>query len=233
MILARIPRITSTHLIAGLALLAALFIGLITPALAAGTAQVSSTPIAVTPDWIAAAAGMLFSLAFAYLPGVKQAYGSLTDEWKAATMGIVLILIAIASFAVGCAGLFPELQVTCDRPGAVGVFTALVAALMANQGTFMLAVKPFRTAGDPLAALDVGDTVHFVLDEGPRKGQHRGAFVVYVWNRDPGTVNLQVINDSNGPGSNDGRPALEWKTSVLYDPSGTKPNSWHFPERGA
>jgi|SRR5271157_1545852 len=80
----------------------------------------------------------------------------------------------------------------------------------------------------------IGRIVHFVLDGGPNKGQHRPAIIARIWDDNPtidSMVQLQVFTD----GSNDGevyRSGLYWATSVHYaDPSENKIYSWHWPER--
>jgi len=70
-----------------------------------------------------------------------------------------------------------------------------------------------------------GRIVHFVLE----KGQHRPAIVVKVWNKDSGSVNLQVFTD----GSNDGElyaSGMYWATSIM--PSETNEvRTWHWIEK--
>jgi hypothetical protein len=79
----------------------------------------------------------------------------------------------------------------------------------------------------------IGRSVHFVLDSGPNKGEHRPAVIVKTWGDLPtSAVNLQVFTDSNPlETSNDCLPPVLWKTSVVQDPTGKKPYSWHWPER--
>lgn len=75
--------------------------------------------------------------------------------------------------------------------------------------------------------LSVGRIVHYVLDSGPCKGEHRPAFVVRTWAAD--LANLQVFPDSNADGtSNDCLPVPLWKTSIKQ---GEGPGTWHWPER--
>ena len=78
----------------------------------------------------------------------------------------------------------------------------------------------------------IGRLVHYVLEDGPSKGQHRPALIVRVWG-DPTNpesyVNLQVFVD----GTNDGPYAngMAWRTSVQPDHSATpQPHTWHWPE---
>jgi hypothetical protein len=79
----------------------------------------------------------------------------------------------------------------------------------------------------------VGRIVHYVLEDGPHKGEHRPAIIVKVWaepgQEQPGTAcQLQVFTDGNGqPEYNDGLPPVLWKTSRQQ---GDWPGSWHWPE---
>lgn len=84
-----------------------------------------------------------------------------------------------------------------------------------------------------MEGLTEGRIVHYVLNDGASKGQHRPAIVVRVWRTLPdgqppanGCCQLQVFTDD----SNDALPAVVWKTSVLFDESGT-PGSWHWIEK--
>lgn len=76
----------------------------------------------------------------------------------------------------------------------------------------------------------IGRTVHFVLDRGPNKGQHRPAVIVRVWSDT--CVQLQVFTDSDATDRyNDQIPNPLWATSVTYDETAEKIYSWHWPER--
>ncbi len=81
-----------------------------------------------------------------------------------------------------------------------------------------------------------GRIVHFVMDSGYSKGEHRPAIVVKVWRKadgsppDNGCCNLQVVCDSDGPQSNDGIGPLLWATSRVYSET-HEPGTWHWVER--
>lgn len=94
-------------------------------------------------DVLAGAAGMLLSLAFAYLPGLRSKYDAQTPEVKAAVMAVALIVVALVVFGLACANWF-DLGVSCDQPGAEGLLSALLFALVANQSTYLLAVRPYK-----------------------------------------------------------------------------------------
>lgn len=79
---------------------------------------------------------------------------------------------------------------------------------------------------DQLApTLDVSHIVHFVLHEGPNKGQCRPGIVVRVWTQE--SCNLQVFTDTDPTQRDNDQigPAL-WMTSVLHNPSKTA-QTWH------
>jgi hypothetical protein len=64
----------------------------------------------------------------------------------------------------------------------------------------------------------IGRIVHYVLPEGHRKGEHRPAIIVKVWDEHPtleSVIQLQVFLD----GTNDvsaGTSYLRWATSVKH-----------------
>jgi hypothetical protein len=93
-----------------------------------------------------------------------------------------------------------------------------------------------------MEGLTEGRIVHYVLNEGRDKGDHRPAIVVRVWRAfeadmvtksppENGCSNLQVFTDSDEQGRyNDELPPVMWRTSVLYDPNGA-PGTWHWIEK--
>lgn len=93
-----------------------------------------------------------------------------------------------------------------------------------------------------MEGLTEGRIVHYVLNEGPYKGQHRPAIVVHVWRslsedgRHVPPVNgccqLQVFADSGEDKKyNDQLSPVMWKTSVLNDEQGKQPGTWHWIEK--
>ena len=100
----------------------------------------------MTAETLASIAAVLVSLMFAYAPGLKAWFEGKPGETKAGIMGVVLVLVGLGAFGLACVGLSGDfgLLVTCDKSGAIGLVRVLIAALMANQATYVLAVKPFR-----------------------------------------------------------------------------------------
>lgn len=89
---------------------------------------------------------VVMSLFFAYIPGVKKWYDALPSEIKATVMGTLLIVASLSIFGLACSGLAADLQIaiTCDKIGGITLVKVLISALVANQSTYMLAVRPFK-----------------------------------------------------------------------------------------
>ena len=96
-----------------------------------------------------------------------------------------------------------------------------------------------------IEGLTVGRIVHYVLEDGRCKGDHRPAIVVRDWKADNGLCQLQVFTDGSNDGfkdvhifhlKNDERhefhtvPNTVWRTSVHYSET-MEPGTWHWPER--
>jgi hypothetical protein len=94
-------------------------------------------------EQLAQYAGVVLSLAVAYIPKLAEWYASKDSPAKARIMGGLLIVTALGIFGLGCASVV-VVGVTCDKAGALQLVQILIAALIANQATFLLMVKPFR-----------------------------------------------------------------------------------------
>ena len=101
----------------------------------------------MTPEYLASVAGIVLSLIFGYVPGLKEWFDLQTSQRKAQVMGLALILVAGGAFGLACAQIATAtgLDITCDVPGAVSVVKVLIAALVANQAAYLLLVRPFKT----------------------------------------------------------------------------------------
>jgi hypothetical protein len=91
-------------------------------------------------------AGVVLSLAVAYLPGVDAWYAAKDAKGKAQIMAVLLVAVSLVIFALACLKLAADLGlgVMCDRVSLVGLVKILVAALVANQSAYMLGVKPYK-----------------------------------------------------------------------------------------
>lgn len=70
----------------------------------------------MSSDKLSALAGVVLSLAFSYIPGLKTWFGGLSSTGKRLVM----------------------LAVLCEQRGAMEIAWAFVAALVANQATYQL-----------------------------------------------------------------------------------------------
>jgi hypothetical protein len=91
-------------------------------------------------DTLSAMAGVLLSLAFTYIPGLQARYDPIDGVYKRLIMLGLLVLVAGGAFSLACAGWGADLglELACDRNGLVGLLRALIAALVANQTTFLI-----------------------------------------------------------------------------------------------
>lgn len=96
----------------------------------------------MTVEQLGAIAGVILSLAVAYIPRVSDWYDGLDAKGKARAMGALLAGSAAGVFALGCAGVLA--LVPCTTAGALDLLNVLVAALVANQATYLIAVRPWK-----------------------------------------------------------------------------------------
>lgn len=93
----------------------------------------------MTAEQLAALAGTVLSLALSYIPGLSTAYGNLDTTAKRLVMGVLLVAVSVGAFALACGNVIAD--VTCDRGSALGLVSALIAALVANQATFLISPR--------------------------------------------------------------------------------------------
>lgn len=88
-------------------------------------------------------AGTLLSLGFGYVPKLRPWFEALDAVRKAQVMGALLIVAAVAAFLAAC--YTPWQWATCSGEGAWHLVELLFYALVANQATYLLAVRPTRS----------------------------------------------------------------------------------------
>ena len=99
----------------------------------------------MTVEQLGAIAGVILSLVLAYAPKIKDWYDTKTAAEKAQIMGALLVLSAFGVFGLSCANLYA--LVPCTVEGAKDLLGVLIAALVANQASFLLLVKPYKAQG--------------------------------------------------------------------------------------
>lgn len=87
----------------------------------------------ITPESLAALAGIILSLAFSYIPGIATWYDALTPTPKRGVMLGFLLLAAVGVLAYQCRAVG-----ACYGANVETVLTAFVLAAIANQTTAAL-----------------------------------------------------------------------------------------------
>ncbi len=90
---------------------------------------------------LASIAGILLSLAFAYIPGLSDWYANQTAQIKSLVMLLALIGAAFGAYAASCWQLFDIPGLTCTEGGARVLVSAFIGALAANQSAYLATRK--------------------------------------------------------------------------------------------
>lgn len=102
----------------------------------------------MTVDLFALIAGALLSLAFSYVPGLKDKFAQLPPETKRLIMAGLLFLTAMAVFGLACAkwldSFWPGMGVACTQSGVIDLVRIFALAAISNQSIFRLS-KPKQT----------------------------------------------------------------------------------------
>lgn len=93
------------------------------------------------PDAILSLAGIVLSLLFGYLPMLKTWYDGVNPVYRPLIMAGVLLLVTVGKLVAECSGQF-----ACIGANWQPAFWGWFGALIANQTTFMIAVKQPRQA---------------------------------------------------------------------------------------
>jgi hypothetical protein len=92
---------------------------------------------------IVAIAASLLSLAFTYVPGLKDWYEKQSGK-KALIMVGLMLLVSVVYFLISCVAVLAArlgITVICTVAGALDVALAFVLAVLANQSTYALTKK--------------------------------------------------------------------------------------------
>jgi len=93
----------------------------------------------MTSETLSSVFGVVLSLVFSYLPGAEGWYTPLDPNKKRLVMLASLLVITAAVYGLACAGEYSGL--TCDHTGLVAAVKMFVAALIANQATYLISPK--------------------------------------------------------------------------------------------
>lgn len=87
-------------------------------------------------------AGALLSLAFSYVPQLKEWYEQRTPTEKRLVMLGCLLGVAVGSLALTCARIsIPGVSLQCTETGIGDLLNVFVVALVSNQATYLISPK--------------------------------------------------------------------------------------------
>ncbi len=91
----------------------------------------------VSSEMIVGVAGVVLSLLFSYIPGLRVWYAALVAETKQLIMLGLLILVSGGIFALGCFDVL-SVNIACDKQGVIQLVFMLISGLVANQATYLI-----------------------------------------------------------------------------------------------
>jgi hypothetical protein len=98
----------------------------------------------VTAEDVSAAAGIVLSLAFSYVPGLHAKWDPLEPTWKRLIMAGLLAVVSLAVWGLACYEIFGG--VACTKAGAIELGRVFIVALIANQAAYMLSPQTPRAS---------------------------------------------------------------------------------------
>jgi hypothetical protein len=93
----------------------------------------------MTSESLSAIAGVLSSLAFSYVPGLSDWFDAKPPTAKRLIMAVLLLAVAAGALGLSCANIIDN--VSCTQAGLVALVNSFIAALVANQATYLIAPK--------------------------------------------------------------------------------------------
>lgn len=88
-------------------------------------------------EQLAMVSGVVLSLGFSYIPGLKGWFDKFEGDQKRLGMLIVLLLTSLGIFGLACSGRF-DLGVACTVDGAIDLVEIFIFAAVTNQAAFLL-----------------------------------------------------------------------------------------------
>ena len=94
----------------------------------------------LTSEILVSIAGVVLSLLFSYIPGLRVWFASLVSEKKQLIMLGMLVLVTAGAFGLGCAGVL-DIGLPCDKGGVISIVRLLILAVIANQSTYLISPR--------------------------------------------------------------------------------------------
>lgn len=97
----------------------------------------------MTSEALSLVAGLILSLIFTYLPGIRESWAELEASKKQQYMAILLVVVAVGATVLSCFNVI--VAITCTQNDIVTFFMRVVVnavlALSANQSVYQI-TKP-------------------------------------------------------------------------------------------
>lgn len=98
----------------------------------------------MTAIQLSAILGVVLALALSYIPTFGTWFAVQPSPTKVLITGVGLLVVAGASFGLVCAGVtLPGVTLVCTKADALALVNVLISALIANQGAYLVFVRPF------------------------------------------------------------------------------------------
>jgi len=94
----------------------------------------------MTVETVVGFVSSLLAIIFLYAPGLKDKYLALATNYQRLIMLGLLVLVVGGAYGLSCYGWFDYF--TCDNEGLIKAGKLLLAAIAANQTTYMILPKP-------------------------------------------------------------------------------------------
>jgi hypothetical protein len=91
----------------------------------------------VTPELIAAVAGVVLSLLFSYVPGLNAKFAALDPVYKRLIMLLLLLITAAGIYGLNCGGVI-QTGLACGREGISQIVWYFILSSIANQTSYQL-----------------------------------------------------------------------------------------------
>jgi hypothetical protein len=92
----------------------------------------------ITEVWLVLVAGVILSLLFSYVPGLRTKYAALSGEVKRVIMLVLLIIVSVGVYGLNCYGLIPQGNLTCDKSGILTLVNYFILAVVSNQTAYTI-----------------------------------------------------------------------------------------------
>ncbi len=94
----------------------------------------------MTVEQLGALSGVVLSLAFSYVPGLREKFAALETTTKRLIMAALLLVVAAGALGLSCANIVAAVE--CTQAGLMSLINVYIAALVANQAAFLISPTP-------------------------------------------------------------------------------------------